>query len=255
MSTNMRGGGPREGASDKVLARRALARISAIAFLVAAAAIHAAQIRVHLDEWNVAGLFFIASAVAQVGLAVMLTRGMDRRARDVRGLVRSFSTLPSRKLMIGVAATSLTLVVVWAISRAVGIPFGPNAGTPEPVSRPDSLATMFELLTLAAILPLLSRRSTRRTSWVPRRAHTVIVGALLLSTLGTTAIALQPVACDAAPHAEEQLTDKEKANQALIDAFVNHGKGEGHSADGLKHDELQPAERQGPTGSAVDHCH
>ncbi len=57
MSTNLRGRARQDQLSDKVLARRAVARISAIAFLVAAGAIHTAQIRVHLDEWNVAGLF------------------------------------------------------------------------------------------------------------------------------------------------------------------------------------------------------
>lgn len=205
MSENMRGRAHQDHLSDKVLARRALARIAAIAFLVAAGAIHTAQIRIHLAEWNVTGLFFIASAVAQVGLAIALTRGMNWRARDVRGLVRSFSTPPPRKLIIGVIATSLTLVGVWAISRTAGMPFGPDAGTPEPVNRPDSMATMFEVLTLGGMLPLLSRASIRRTSWAPRRAHTVIVGALLMSTLATTAVALQPVTCDAAPHAEEQL--------------------------------------------------
>lgn len=263
MSTNTRRRGARDDASDKVLARRALARISTIAFLVAAGAIHTAQIGVHLDEWSLGGLFFIASAIAQVGLGVALTRGMDWRAREVRGLVRSFSAPPSRKLIIGVIVTSLSLVAVWAISRTAGIPFGPSAGIAEPVNRPDSLATTFELLTLAAIAPLLSRRSTRRTSWVPRRAHTVIVGVLLLSTLGTTALALQPVNCDAAPHAEE-LTKKEKANQALIDAFVYHGKGDAHSLDRLEHDEQGHVEQlrdeqdqavHAATEPGSEHCH
>ena len=255
MSKNMRGRA-QDHLSDKVLARRALARIAAIAFLVAAGAIHTAQIRIHLAEWNVAGLFFIASAVAQVGLAVALTSGMNWRARDVRGLVRSFSTPPPRKLIIGVVATSLGLIGVWAISRIAGMPFGPDAGIAEPVNRPDSLATMFELLTLGAMLPLLSRASTRRTSWVPGRAHTVIVGALLMSTLATTAVALQPVTCEAAPHTEEQLTEKEKANQALIDAFVSHGNESEHPADALEHEE-QEEPHGGATSEAptADDCH
>ena len=251
----MRGRAHQDPVSDTVLARRALARIAAIAFVVAAGAIHTAQIRTHLSEWNVAGLFFIASAIAQVGLAIALARGMNWRARDVRGLVRSFSTPPSRKLIIGVIATSLTLVGVWVISRSTGMPFGPDAGTAEPVNRPDSLATMFELLTLGAMLPLLSRTSTRRTSWVPRRAHTVIVGALLMSTLATTAVALQPVTCDAPPQAQEQLTEKEKANQALIDAFVSHGGNAEHSKDALEHDEQQPAEEHAGTAPAPGGCH
>ena len=256
MSMNTRGRGPEDLASDKMLARRALARIAAIAFLVAAGAIHTAQIRIHLAEWNVAGLFFIASAVAQLGLAVALTRGVNWRARDLRGLVRSFSAPLPRKLIFGVIGASLTLIGVWTLSRAVGMPFGPDAGTPEPVNRPDSLATMFELLTLGAMLPLLSRTATRRTSWTPHRAHTVIVGALLLSTLATTAVALQPVTCEGAPRAEERLSAKEQANQALIDAFVNHAGEAEHSADAPGRDK-RTKDKGHATGdeTSADDCH
>ena len=256
MCTNMRGRGNQDHLSDKVLARRAIARIAAIAFLVAAGAIHTAQIRIHLAEWNVAGAFFIASAGAQLGLAGALSRGMNWRARDLRGLVRSFSTPPPRKLLFGVIATSLTLIGAWAISRTAGMPFGPDAGIPEPVNRPDSMATMFELLALGAVLPLLSRASTRRTSWVPRRAHTVIVGVLLMSTAATTAVALQPVTCDAAPLAEEQPTEKEKASQALIALLADHGNSEKHPADGIEDNEQGQTPGHATRGKAIaDACH
>ena len=253
MSPKMRGRASQDALSDKVLARRAVARIAAIAFLVAAGAIHAAQIRVHLNEWSVAGLFFIASAVAQMGLAIALTRGVAWRARDVRGLVRSCSSPPSRNLITGVVATSLILIVMWGISRAAGVPFGPSAGIPEPVNRPDSLATMFELLTLAAILPLLSRSSTLRTSWVPRRAHTVTVAALLLSTFATTAVALQPVTCDRAPRAERS-TEEGKPNQAAIDALLSHANAGKHPAE--QRDKQEQSAAHATSGRpTVDPCH
>ena len=230
MSTNMRGRANDDHLSDKVLATRALARISAIAFLIAAGAIHATQIRVHAAEWNVAGLFFIASAAAQLGLAVALTRGINWRARDVPGLIRSFSAAPARKLVFGGVATSLTLILMWVVSRAFGVPFGPNAGMPEPVDRPDVLATTFELLTLAALQPLLRRRSDPRTSWMPRRAHTVVVAALLLSTVATTALALQPTACDT-PRGAERLSQGEGPNQAAIAALFDHAEVGEHGRD------------------------
>lgn len=240
--------------SEKLLARRALGRISAIAFLAASGAIHTAQIAVHLAEWNVAGLFFIGSAAGQWGLAIALTRRVDWRARDVRGLVRSFSSLPARKLVIGVVATSLTLILTWAASRAFGIPFGPNAGMPEPVDRPDLLATILELLTLAALAPLLSRGPARRTSWAPRRVHTVALAVLLLSTLATTAVALQPVTCERGLNAAstQRSSEKGKVNEAAVAALLGHANAGKHS------DERKERRKPDPHATSdipSDECH
>lgn len=230
--------------SDRMLARRAIYLVSAVAFLLGAAAIHAAQIRVHLNEWDVAGYFFILSAVLQVALAVGLARVANWRACDVRQLLRSLSRLPSRRLMLGVVIISAGLAAVWVLSRTVGVPFGPHAGTSEPVNRPDSIATMFELLTVALMLPLLRRRSSPRTAWRPRRIHSVVVGVLLLSTVATTAVALQPTSCETAGRVAEAPTKKEQANQVLIDALLNHAGEGAHTSDPAvdqgEHDEGQP---------------
>lgn len=254
---NQAGSSPRRPLSDKVLASRAVARVSAIAFLVAAGTIHTAQIQVHMNEWNVAGLFFVASAVAQIALAVALIRGVHWRARDARGLIRSFSALPSRKLLLAVVATSSILVLMWAISRAFGIPFGPHAGVPEPMDRSDVLATMFELLTLVATLPLLTRGSGRRTSWVPRRAHTVTVGALLLSTFATTALALQP-SCNRPPSVTRS-AEKGNVNEAAVAALLNHANAGKHADRYLEKQGSPeaPAAEVSATGAAdtANACH
>lgn len=237
--------------SDRLLGRRAIYLVSAVAFLVGAAAIHAAQIRVHLNEWDLAGYFFVASAILQVSLALALARVANWRAPNLRQLLRSLSTLPSRTLVIGVVVTSAGLAAVWVISRTVGFPFGPHAGMTEPVNRPDSIATMFELLTIGLMLPLLRRPSSRRTTWTPRRIHSVVVGVLLLSTVATTAVALQPTSCERAGEATEASTEKEQANQVLLDAFLNHGGKGAHTSDAAadhgEHDEDQPhAEEDSP---------
>lgn len=217
--------------SDRMLGRRAIYLAAAVAFLLGAAAIHAAQIRIHLNEWDVAGYFFILSAVLQVALAVSLARVANWRARDLRQLLRSLSRLPSRRLMLGVVIISAGLAAVWVLSRTVGVPFGPHTGTTEPVNRPDSVATMFEVLTVALMLPLLRRRSSRRTAWTPRRVHSVVVGVLLLSTVATTAVALQPTSCKEAGGVAEAPTKKEQANQVLVDALLNHGGEAAHTSD------------------------
>ena len=247
-----RGRTPHDQVSDTVLALRAVARITGIAFLVAAGAIHAAQIRAHLDEWDVAGLFFVASAVGQVGLAIALSRGVNWQAGGVRALVRSFSTPPAKKLIFAVMAASLTLLLTWAFSRAFGIPFGPNAGMREPVGRPDALATAFELLALVAMLPLLGRASDRRTPWLPRRIHTATLVALLLSTAATTAVALQPITCDSALRGEPP-NEVGNTNQAALNALLDHA-GAGKHSPGKSKQQEQPAAH--PTGvNRTPACH
>ncbi len=237
------------------LARRAVARIATVIFLLAAAAIHASQIDIHLREWDVAGWFFIAAAVVQVALAVALARSADWRARDTKRLIRSFSELPQTGITVAVAATSLGLIAVWAISRTVGIPFGPEAGTSEAVTRPGVLATVFEILTLVALAPLAARRSTRRTAWAPRRKHTVVVAALILSSIATTAAAVQPVTCGEAHVASRELTKKQEAGRVLVEALASHGANGTHAEEQDSHDELEAAQHEETDHAAGDACH
>ncbi len=247
--------GVEDHALGKTLALRALARIATVTFLLAAATIHASQIPLHLREWDVAGWFFIAAAVVQVALAAALARSVNWRARDTKGLIRSFSELPQRSVSLTVAATSLGLVAVWAISRTTGVPFGPEAGVPEAVTRPDFLATMFELLTLVALAPLVPRHSTRRTAWVPRRKHTVVMAALILSSIATTAAAVQPVTCGEADLGSRELTKKEQAGRVLLEALGSHGSSGAHSEEPDSHDELGAAQHEESHQAPADACH
>jgi hypothetical protein len=109
---------------------------AAIFTLLGAAAIHAGQVSEHLEEWRPAGLTFIALAGLETVIAIAL-------------LVRR-----SRPLYMGGIGVSLATIALWATSRAVGIPFGPEAWEPEPVGRPDVLASSLELATVVALLPI-----------------------------------------------------------------------------------------------------
>ncbi len=242
-----------EQASGRTLALRALSRIATITFLLAAATIHASQIQVHLLEWDVAGWFFIGAVVFQVTLAAALARSANWKAHDTKRLIRSFSELPQRNIPVAVAATSLGLIAVWTISRTIGVPFGPEAGVPEAVTRPGALATVFELLTLVALAPLGSRRATRRTAWAPRHKHTVVVAALILSSFATTAAAVQPVACGEGDLDSRELT-KEKAGRVLVEALTSHGTSGAQSEEPDSHDELEAAEHE-ESHQAADACH
>jgi hypothetical protein len=79
----------------------------AAVFLAVAAGIHLAVVRPHLQEWLPAGLFFIALAAGQAGLAVLLVRR------------------PGPLTVLAAIWSSLAVVTVYVWSRTSGLPFAP----------------------------------------------------------------------------------------------------------------------------------
>jgi hypothetical protein len=113
-------------------------RHTAVLMLLGAAVIHAKVTPEHFEEWVAAGVFFVVITVVQAGLALGLL--LSRR----------------RVLYFPALVVSAAAVLVWVVSRTTGLPFGPDAGTPEEVGRPDTVATIFEVATVAVTLPLLT---------------------------------------------------------------------------------------------------
>ncbi len=100
---------------------------------LAAAAIHFAVIESHFDEFALYGYAFIGLAWFQaIWAQVYLLRG-------------------GRRLAILGAAVNAGVVVVWLISRTVGLPFGPEAGVPQPIGFADMVATSFEVLLVGVL--------------------------------------------------------------------------------------------------------
>ena len=98
------------------------------------ALIHFAVAPEHFAEWWGLGLFFVVCGQVQIGWALLLGRLRGRR-------------------MLAVGATgSVFLLVLWALSRTAGLPFGPDPGLPEPVSLPDLVSVLLELVTVAACM-------------------------------------------------------------------------------------------------------
>jgi hypothetical protein len=58
---------------------------------------------------------------------------------------------PNAPLLRAGALGSLAVCAVWLVSRTTGLPFGPEAGSPEPVGTLDVLATATEVALVAAI--------------------------------------------------------------------------------------------------------
>jgi hypothetical protein len=155
--------------------------------LLGAAVIHAAQAPSHLAEWWAAGVVFVALAAAQAMLGVAAAAGADRRVWRLA------------------QAVSLAVIGLWAISRTVGLPVGPEAGEPEPVGRADLAAVALEAATVlaATLLAWPGARVARRR---PGRSATAAVLAVAVLTGAATWSGLQPTSvCDAHDADQAQL--------------------------------------------------
>jgi hypothetical protein len=111
----------------------------AAAGLLGAEAIHTAVISAHFREWWAEGVFFFALSVLEGALAAAIL----------------FTRLRAPCLVA--VLLSLATIAVWAWSRTIGLPLGPEAGYPEPVARADTVATALEALTVLALVPAVVR--------------------------------------------------------------------------------------------------
>ena len=132
-----------------------VARATAVVTLLGAAAVHASVIDAHFREWAPEGVFFIVLLLVEASLAVVLTRSATRPPA-----------------LVAVVA-SLATAAVWVVSRTTGVPLGPHAWEPEPIGRADVVATLLELTTAGALLPLVLPQPGR----VGRRAVAAVVAA------------------------------------------------------------------------------
>jgi len=83
-----------------------------------------------------AGITFVTLAVAQAALGVAALAVTDRR------------------LYAAAIVVSVATIALWAGSRTIGLPIGPEVGEPEPVGRADLTATLLEAATVLAAAPL-----------------------------------------------------------------------------------------------------
>ena len=113
-------------------ARRSHVKVTLPVVLLAAASFSAAAIHVsvspsHFREATIFGVFFAASAAAQAGWAVLV-------------LMR-----PTRQVLFAGMIGNAAVVALWAVSRTVGLPIGPNVWQPEAVRTIDAVCTQFEV--------------------------------------------------------------------------------------------------------------
>ncbi len=159
--------GRRSARVDELLGRGRAGDLRAVlsAALVGSAVIHALVVPEHLDEWPAAGVFFTALVVAELVLAVLVI------------------TWRHRTVLLAAAASSAGPLVVWAYSRYVGLPFGPDPGATEPVGLPDLAACGVELLALVlAVVLLLRGARLRQQPAVQAYARAIAVLAVVVVT-------------------------------------------------------------------------
>ena len=124
--------------------------------MLGAAAIPFAVVPDHLAEYLPFGVFFLLLGGGQVALAAAT-------------LLR-----PRRALFAGGAGGTLAVLLLWAVSRTGGLPFGPDPGQPEMIGFADLCVVLLEgsALALFAVLARGPRplRARRRGFWPAVRA-------------------------------------------------------------------------------------
>ncbi|WP_425956591.1 hypothetical protein [Xylanimonas sp. McL0601] len=115
-----------------------VAAIAAVAS-VAAGLAHYAATGLHLPDELIEAILFTLLGGAQIVWPTLLRNG--------RRWV----------LVAGIVINALT-VIGWAVSRTVGLPFGDDAGTVEPVGLLDVGSVLAELVVVTAAVVLLRRR-------------------------------------------------------------------------------------------------
>ena len=123
---------------------------------IAVGTIHLLVSPEHLDEWVGYGFFFMVAGIAQLayGLALFLLPWLSS---DTEAFLRG--VMPGvQELYLGGVAANASIIALWLVTRTVGIPVGPLAGSVEPLDALSVFATLIELF-LVGMLGLLAHRS------------------------------------------------------------------------------------------------
>jgi hypothetical protein len=157
-----------------------LLRLAAAVLSVGAGAIHLLEVPAHYRQAAVYGRFFLVVGGAQLA----------------GGLLLGLRRWPRAAYRLG-ATGSLIVVGVWATTRTVGIPIGPEAGTRPPVAPADLAATLLETVTALALLAVALGDGVGWPARLERvrvagRGLTVWLAALGLVTTGIVVGTVEP---------------------------------------------------------------
>ena len=135
--------------------------------MAAAGAIHLGQVQEHLEEWRLAGLYFVVIGLLQIAVGV------------------AFAVAPTARLRIAALIISVPTALLWAASRSIGLPGGPHAGIPEAVDAAGLVATALELVTITVLVSWRSARAARRVP-LPLTATMLAILFMVVGSGGAT---------------------------------------------------------------------
>jgi hypothetical protein len=161
------GSGARAPGREQARTRVSDVELFLVAGLLGAAAIHASVVREHFVEWPAAGVFFGLLTVGQLVAAGLVLR----RSR-------------SAAFWMTVAVSDIPLVL-WLCSRTVGLPFGPDAGVPEPFGVADVAAALLEISTLVlAFVLFYAHERSRRLDVTQHQSSLALVAVAAVALVG-----------------------------------------------------------------------
>lgn len=141
---------------------------AAAALSFSAACVHGSVMVSHFREYVLFGLFFAIVTPLQITWAELVRRAPQ-----------------ARRLLAAGAFGNAAVVVVWLVSRTVGLPFGPQALETEAVGFKDLLATYAELMIVVLVAALLWQRSARPVpGWTLAVAWAVAAVGLVAALVG-----------------------------------------------------------------------
>jgi hypothetical protein len=152
--------------------------IIAAALSLAAAGIHFAVIGEHLEEYVLFGVLFFALGWFQLVWAQV------------------YLVWPRPPVAATAIAVNLGAVLVWVMSRTVGLPIGPEPWLPEQVGFADILATSFEIGIIGLLVPTLFRErfAGALAAQMPIQKAFVLSAFMVIAIGLLTAMALLPPA-------------------------------------------------------------
>ena len=168
------------GTANRMVSAYAPVAVIAAGLSLAAAGIHFAVISEHLERDVAEGVFFFGIGAFQAIWAQAYLLRDSRRVAQVGAVVNA------------------TVILIWVVSRTVGLPFGPTPGVPEGIGFADLLATSFEIGLIGLLLPRLlpHRFSGWLATELPAQKAFVLAGFSVAAVLVLTGVALLPEAVE-----------------------------------------------------------
>jgi hypothetical protein len=125
-----------------------LAMVAAVLVFVSSF-IHSAEITPHFEQYWLYGVFFAVVTLLQAIWSVLI-----------------YGDPLNRRYLVAGGVGNAALIVIWAITRTIGVPLGPQSG-PEAVGVIDVLSKLDELAAVVLIAMVLAHLQPSRRSISP----------------------------------------------------------------------------------------